>query len=155
MPYLWLTEHFSDPARVEQFFKRQRVNTFDVTLMRILLSAGLVLIATASFAQLSKKEKKAARQEQNQPTSLDPETNMPMPEVREPKHKTTKSAGPTYNSQKEFEQRMKARAKTNRRNEKLLMTPQFSNPLYFGHKKAPKRHSAKKMKFCQECGIRH
>lgn len=125
--------------------------------MRILLSAGLLLIASASFAQLSKKEQKAAKKEfgSNQPTSLDPETNMPMPEIREPKKKITKSAGPTYNAQKEFDQRMKARAKTNRRNEKLLMTPQYSNPLYFGHKRAPKKHSAKKMKFCQECGIRH
>lgn len=125
-------------------------------LMRILLSACLVLIASASFAQLSRKEKKAAKRdlENNQPTSLDPETNMPMPEVREPK-KQTKTNGPTYNSQKEFEQRMKDRAKTNRRNEKLLMTPQYSNPLYFGHKRAPKKHSYKKMKFCQECGIRH
>lgn len=124
--------------------------------MRILLSACLVLIATASLAQQSRKEKKAAKKEieNNQPTSLDPETNMPMPEVREPK-KHTKSNGPTYNSQKEFEQRMKDRAKTNRRNEKLLMTPQYSNPLYFGHKRAPKKHSYKKIKFCQECGIRH
>jgi hypothetical protein len=124
--------------------------------MRILISACLILIATASLAQQSRKEKKAAKQEieDNQPTSLDPETNMPMPEVREPK-KTTKSAGPTYKSQKEFEKRMKDRAKTNRRNEKIMMTPQYSNPVYFGHKRIPKRHSAKKMKFCQECGIRH
>ncbi len=124
--------------------------------MRILLVCVFTLVAIASFAQQSRKERKAARKEleNNQPTSLDPETNMPIPEIREPKKKT-KSNGPTYNSQKEFEQRMQARAKTNRRNEKLLMTPQYSNPLYFGHKRAPKKHSYKKMKFCKECGIRH
>lgn len=125
--------------------------------MRILLVCVFTLVATASFAQLSRKERKAARKEfeNNQPTSLDPETNMPIPEMREPSKKKTKSNGPTYNSQKEFEQRMQARAKTNRRNEKLLMSPQYSNPLYFGHKRQPKKHSYKKMKFCKECGIRH
>ncbi len=124
--------------------------------MRILISACFILIATASYAQQSRKERKAAKRdiEGNQSTSLDPETNMPMLEVREPK-KNTKSAGPTYNSQKEFEKRMKDRAKTNRRNEKLMMTPQYSNPVYFGHKRIPKRHPSKKMKFCHECGIRH
>jgi len=124
--------------------------------MRILFVCVFTLVAIASFAQQSRKERRAEKKEleSNQPTSLDPETNMPIPEIREPKKKT-KSNGPTYNSQKEFEQRMQARAKTNRRNEKLLMTPQYSNPLYFGHKRAPKKHSYKKIKFCKECGIRH
>jgi hypothetical protein len=33
--------------------------------------------------------------------------------------------------------------------------PQYTNPLYFGHKKPPKKRPNGKKKFCKECGLRH
>jgi hypothetical protein len=125
-------------------------------LMRLFFFALMILVTCESFAQLSRKERKAARQssQSSQPTTLDPATRQGR---SAPKHvrKKEKSNGPTYNSQKEFEERMEARSKTYRKNEKYLMTPQYSNPAYFGHKRPPKRRPANKMKFCKECGIRH
>jgi len=124
--------------------------------MRILLSTVLILISCAAYAQLSRKEKKAARKDSqsSQPTTLDPSSDEGK---SAPKHsrKKEKSNGPTYDSQKEFDERMNAKAKTYRRNEKMLMTPQYSNPMYFGHKRPPKKRPANKMKFCKVCGIRH
>lgn len=124
--------------------------------MRILFAIAMLLIACESFAQLSRKEKKAARQSSQgtQPTTLDPGTNENRTTVKKVRKKE-KSNGPTYNSEKEFADRMDARAKTYRKNEKNLMTPQYSNPAYFGHKRPPKKRPANKMKFCKECGIRH
>ena len=125
-------------------------------LMRILFAALMLLAACETFAQLSRKEKKAARQSSqgSQPTTLDPGTNENKTSTKKAR-KNGQSNGPTYNSQKEFEDRMDARAKTYRKNEKYLMTPQYSNPAYFGHKRPPKKRPANKMKFCKECGIRH
>ena len=56
---------------------------------------------------------------------------------------------------KEFENRMEANAKRYRKEQKLKEKPQYSDPLYFGHKKKPKKRSPKKRKFCKECGIVH
>lgn len=119
--------------------------------MKFLLSILLVLSVFASFAQ-SRKQKRADDGEQG-PTSLDP-----LPKERHlPKQarKRTESKGPTYNSEKEFYDRVEAFGKTRRKNERMLMTPQYSDPSYFGHKRPPKKRPPHKMKFCKECGIRH
>jgi hypothetical protein len=78
-------------------------------------------------------------------------------EARPSKHVRKKKGetGLTYNSQKEFDARMEARGKTNRKNERMMLKPQYSNPMYFGHKRPPKKHGAGKLKYCKECGIRH
>lgn len=128
--------------------------------MRILLSTALILMTFASYAQLSRKEKKAAKKGTpvTQPTSLDPASSPALPEVKESRKETrkkTKSKGPTYNNEKEFYDRMDARAKTYRKNEKNMETPQYTNPAYFGHKRPPKKRPANKMKYCKVCGIRH
>lgn len=56
---------------------------------------------------------------------------------------------------KEFEQRMKANAKKYRKMEKEMKKPQYSDPLYFGHKRKPKKRPPGKQKFCKECGMKH
>lgn len=126
-------------------------------LMRTIFAVLVLLMASESFAQLSRKEKKAAKQSSqgSQPTTLDPGTSENSTRTTTKKARKKESNGPTYNSQKEFADRMDARAKTYRKNEKYLMTPQYSNPTYFGHKRPPKKRPANKMKFCKECGIRH
>ena len=129
--------------------------------MRPSLLIALLLVTTTSFAQLSRKEKKAARKNTavDQPTTLDP-ANSSSPDysekhAKQSKAKKNKGSGPTYNSLKEYDNRMDARAKTYRRNEKNLSTEQYVNPMYFGHKKPPKKRPAHKMKLCKVCGIRH
>jgi hypothetical protein len=127
-------------------------------IFRIFFCIWMVLMTGVSLAQLTRKEKKAARRGTplDQPTSLSPASGS-QGHAAGPKlsRKKEKSTGPTYNSQKEFEARMEARVKTNRKNEKMMMTPQYSNPAYFGHKRPPKKRAPAKMKYCKECGIRH
>jgi hypothetical protein len=46
-------------------------------------------------------------------------------------------------------------ARQRRKNEKLMAKPQYSDPMYFGHKRPPKKRPPEKMKYCKVCGIRH
>jgi hypothetical protein len=119
--------------------------------MRIVLSIFYCLFVLTSYSQ-SRRIRKAEAQQQG-PTTLDPLPN----EQHIPKQsrKRTDAKGPTYNSEKEYYDRVEAFAKTRRKNEKMLMTPQYSDPSYFGHKRPPKKRPPNKMKFCKECGIRH
>ncbi|MFT6867642.1 MAG: hypothetical protein ACJA08_002485 [Cyclobacteriaceae bacterium] len=55
----------------------------------------------------------------------------------------------------EFRERMKKVAKKKRKEAKLAEKPQYTDALYFGHKKPPKKHKNGKKKFCKECGLTH
>ncbi|HET8859376.1 hypothetical protein [Marivirga sp.] len=55
----------------------------------------------------------------------------------------------------EYEDRMKQNAKDKRKQAKEMEKPQYSDWTYFGHKRKPKKRSPDKMKYCDECGIRH
>lgn len=119
--------------------------------MRILLLLFLILLVSASYAQ--KRKQRGSAESEVGPTSLDP-----LPRERHPPKEARKRAetkGPTYNAEKAYYDRMEALVKVRRKNEKMLMTPQYSDPSYFGHKRPPKKRPAHKMKFCKECGIRH
>jgi hypothetical protein len=63
--------------------------------------------------------------------------------------------GPTFESEEKYYERMAKLEKTRRQNEKMLDKPQYSDPMYFGHKRPPKKHKRGKLKYCKECGIRH
>ena len=128
--------------------------------MRLLLLIAVLLVSGDLFAQLSRKEKKAARRNTavDKPTTLDPATSMPDysdKHAKQTKSKKKKGTGPTYNSQKQYQDRLDDRGKTYRKNEKNVVTEQYVNPMYFGHKKPPKKRPAHKMKLCKVCGIRH
>lgn len=56
---------------------------------------------------------------------------------------------------KEYEKRMVANAKQDRKERRLAKKPQYSDPSYFGHKKKPKKRPVGKRKFCKECHIWH
>jgi hypothetical protein len=66
-----------------------------------------------------------------------------------------KQAKITHTAQYEFYKRVEVAAKQHMKELKELSKPQYSNFLYFGHKRKPKKHSADKMRYCPECGIRH
>ena len=54
-----------------------------------------------------------------------------------------------------FRERLKEVYKQKAKDQKEAEKPQYSNPMYFGHKKPPKKRPPDKMKFCKECGIKH
>jgi len=121
-------------------------------MLRFLFIGLLVLTTVTSFAQSKrkKKEMKEAVPEQ-QPTSLAPAYTK---KVYEPKKK--KATGKvTYSARDKFYDRMEALEKANRKAEKEMQKPQYSDPMYFGHKRPPKKRPVNKMKFCKVCGIRH
>jgi hypothetical protein len=61
----------------------------------------------------------------------------------------------THSAQYEFYKRVEKTAREKQRILKILSKAQFSDPRYFGHKRIPKRKPSYKMRYCNECGIRH
>lgn len=121
--------------------------------LRVILIVILAFIAADSHAQFWKKKKKAETAKSvQQPTSLNP--SYPKEEYT-PKVTRKSSKGPTYGLEQAYYDRMADLEKVRRKNEKMMEKPQYSDPLYFGHKRPPKKRKASKMKFCKECGIRH
>jgi hypothetical protein len=119
--------------------------------LRIILLLLLALVTVDSLAQ-SRKNKKRTEEATAQPTSMDP--SYPKKDYA-PKASRKSSGKPTRELEEEYYERMENVQKEKRKSERLLAKPQYSDPLYFGHKKPPKKRKASKMKFCKECGIRH
>jgi hypothetical protein len=109
------------------------------------------MIATSSIAQSKRKKTKKQETTEGQSSSLAPY----YPEKdQEPKKKKT-SGKVTYDARDKFYERVAAAEKANRKNEKEMEKPQNSDPMYFGHKRPPKKRPVNKMKYCKVCGIRH
>jgi hypothetical protein len=119
--------------------------------LKFLLIIVLALITVSSFAQFRKKKKKSQPAETTQPTTLSP---LPQKEYA-PKASRKASTGTTYESEEKYYERKEELEKTRRKNEKMLEKPQYSDPMYFGHKRPPKKHKPGKMKYCKVCGIKH
>src|SRR5690242_4594558 len=120
-------------------------------LLRIVFISTSLFLAGGCFAQSSKKKKKES---DDQSTTIEP--FYPEKDFTPKRNKTSSSVKLTYsNAEEEFYERMSALEKTRRKNEKIMESPQYSNPAYFGHKHIPKRHKPGKMKYCKVCGIRH
>lgn len=128
----------------------------------ILIAFLLALFITDARAQFWKKDKKDKTGISiQQPSSLSPGNERRMPErgtyaPRGSQRSAKASRGPTYDRLvEEYYERMEAVAKAYKRAERMLEKPQYSNPMYFGHKRPPKKHKPSKMKYCKVCGIRH
>lgn len=124
---------------------------------RIILILFFAFIAADSSAQFWKKKKK--HQVENQtpmqaPTSLNPSASKKEKDYV-PKESRKAWKGPTYGLEQEFYERMEKLEKTRRKEAKMMKKPQYSNPMYFGHKHPPKKRKPSKMKYCKVCGIRH
>jgi hypothetical protein len=120
--------------------------------LRIIFIAFLTFVAVDSFGQSRKHKKKDDSAQE--PTSLDPTTTTTEREYA-PKASRKSSHGPTHELEEEYYKRMAHLEKSRRKNERLASKPQYSDPLYFGHKHPPKKRKPSKMKFCKQCGIRH
>ncbi len=55
----------------------------------------------------------------------------------------------------QFRENMRKIERRKRRAAKLAEKPQYSDPLYFGHKKPPVKRPPGKQKFCKECQMKH
>lgn len=124
-------------------------------VLRITFFIFLFCAALESNGQLRKNARKQQQESsEQQPTSLDP-SSASMEKQYAPKTSRKASKGPTYGLEQQYYERMEAVAKERRKSEKMMEKPQYSDPMYFGHKRPPKKHKPSKMKFCKVCGIRH
>lgn len=95
-------------------------------------------------------------------TSLDPQSNVKAQKSTRgfysPKQAKTakrKKTNVKHTARYEFYKRVELAAKDKQRILKKLSKPQYSNPAYFGHKRKPKKRPPHRMRYCQECHIRH
>jgi hypothetical protein len=123
--------------------------------MRIaVIFSFLSLMALAAFGQNSETTQPADQRTKGKSNSLEPyypkENKVPKKAKKKPSTK-----GATYESEQQYYERMAKVFKDKEKAEKEMAKPQYSNPMYFGHKRPPKKHKPGKMKFCKECGMRH
>lgn len=118
----------------------------------IFLLILLGVSANLALGQSSEKKKKKEKYQTSQPTSKDP--SFPTTDYA-PKKNKVKFKGITYNAERNYYEQLARVEKERRVAEKEMTKPQYSDPLYFGHKHPPKKHKAGKLKYCKECGIRH
>src|SRR5690606_19142777 len=128
--------------------------------MRLLI-AFLALLFVATATDVSAQSRKKKKQQVNDrpaagygssPSALAPGTTT---ETMAPRQSKKKSNKVTYDQQREYYERVAAVAKAREKAAKIMEKPQYSDPMYFGHKRKPKKRPPHKMKFCKECGIRH
>ena len=118
----------------------------------------LVLLASVSLAQSqSKKEKKKQKKEiqaqKQYPSSRDPGSS---DNLFRGQRKFAKSSNSLEaKAVQEYQQRMKQNARKYNKIEKQKKKPQYSDPMYFGHKRKPKKRPVGKRKFCKVCQIVH
>ncbi|MTI41274.1 hypothetical protein [Fulvivirga lutimaris] len=114
----------------------------------------IIFFCTLTAFGQTKKEKK----EDNSFAPVPQEQSATQKKIMKKKGK--KSSRAAFNKRmdkkiKEFDQRMEANAKENKKMRREMEKPQYSDPSYFGHKKKPKKRKQGKRKLCKECGIWH
>src|SRR6478609_4363078 len=123
-----------------------------MNVTRYLCLTGLSFITTLGYAQAG------------QPFDADPFPNSKNPasknetKVFSPKQAKAfkyKKVNVKHTARYEFYERVENAAKEKQRILKKLAKPQYSNRLYFGHKHKPKKRPPHKMRYCEQCGIRH
>ena len=121
---------------------------------------GVVLLASCQKQPISQSQ---PENNQQNPSSLNPESNRNYAQRPRVKQETwffglfKKKQKLSWGDQliAEYEERMEENVKEKRKRAKEMEKPQYSDWTYFGHKKKPKKRSPEKMKYCDECGIRH
>lgn len=123
--------------------------------MKFLFIALFILISLSGFTQ--NKKKRASDQslpQQQGSNSLHPNYYQQNSATSKSSKKTNLNS-PTYKAEQRYYERVEEVAKMRKTNARLAKKPQYSDPMYFGHKRPPKKNPPHKMKFCKECGIRH
>ncbi len=134
--------------------------------------AGLLLITSAAVNAQSKepRNRKSPKKTEadNSFKPYTPETEFEPSEQSESRQKKRKTRKKDQKNtfrydflksldqkKEEFYKRIKENAKEDRKMERKMRKPQYSDPMYFGHKRKPKKRPVGKRKFCKECGIVH
>ncbi|MGJ3235024.1 hypothetical protein [Marivirga sp.] len=125
----------------------------------VFIVSGL-LLASCQKQSINRSQPNYSQQD---PSSLNPEQRSNYGQRPQPNQDTwffglfKKKQKVSWGDQlvEEYEERMKRNAKAKRKKAKEMEKPQYSDWTYFGHKKKPKKRPPEKMKFCEECGIRH
>ena len=127
-------------------------------MIRFILLTILIGYTPFSFGQNKKKKPAEPAPTSLQPSSLSPNTTTQGQQSINTKAKT-KSKRPklevTYDAERKYYQRAKRVAKEQIKAEKESQKPQYSDPMYFGHKRPPKKRPLGKQKFCKVCGMKH
>lgn len=133
---------------------------------------AFLLLAGVGYGQSSKKKnKKKSKSEKTTPrfeqqgnsyAPFSPEETKEVvsPAKKSKKSKKKKSAYENFSMTMDkkvdqFGERMEANAKAEKKKQKEMKKPQYSDPSYFGHKRKPKIRKVKNRKHCKECGITH
>lgn len=118
-----------------------------------IFSILFVLISANLHAQNSKEPGTNSREYRK---SFNPETEESTVKSGKAQKKYKKALEDKYGRlEKEYVQRMKKVRKQKKKEAKMAEKPQYSDPLYFGHKRKPKIRPVGKRKFCKECHIVH
>lgn len=126
-------------------------NTMQLTRLFLLC---LFLLAGASVM---------AQEKSSQPSSLSPgysPSSSIVKHTRKKKHffaprRAYKKASVKNTARYEYYERIEKAAKEKQRMLRELAKPQYSDFRYFGHKRIPKRRPPHRMRYCDECQIRH
>ena len=124
--------------------------------MRLLILCCLIFLVGSVNVYAQSREKSSESPNSFSPYSAKEEKA----QVRQAKKNRKKSFRVAFNKNmdqkvKEFEKRMQANAKMERKKAREMQKPQYSDPSYFGHKRKPKKRPVGKRKFCKECSIVH
>jgi hypothetical protein len=117
-------------------------------MLRLLSLSFLLSVAFNSIAQQSNTGETSLT-----PSSLRP--NFPSKKEVSKRERIARTPKSTIDLQREYYERVEAVMKARKKMARLSEKPQYSNPMYFGHRRPPKKHSPEKMRFCKECGLRH
>lgn len=124
--------------------------------MRIIIILLLTSLVSVGYGQSkSKLNKKRRSTLEKSGNSRDPYTQTADRATTKKKSTKKKDGATSYDAQHEYYARVADNQKKREQNERMLDKPQYSDPMYFGHKRPPKKRKAGKMKFCKECGIKH
>lgn len=124
--------------------------------MKFLFIFAILLLASPAFSQSKQERSIEGRSNSFEPYASKEESA----QLRQAQKRSKKSFKAKYNKNldrkiKEYEKRMEANAREDRKLDRAMQKPQYSDPSYFGHKRKPKKRPVGKRKLCQECHVVH
>jgi len=144
-------EQLFSPFRVINMNKIKVMQTGQFIKLMLLIVFFVGILSAETFGQSSRSVEEILKERSARQTSSQKKKKKISLFSKKKKSPNTTDA----QLRAEYDQRQKDNAKRNKKEAKLAAKPQYSNPLYFGHKKKPKKRPNGKKKFCKECGLRH
>lgn len=125
----------------------------------------ILLFALMCFSGVGFAQKSESKKQDKQSNSFEPFTpQTTKSQALELKKKTTKKKKKSFlqifnkrleQKREDFYDRMEDNAKEKKKLARKMQHPKYSDPMYFGHKRKPKKRPPGKRKFCKECKIVH